>query len=247
MHSRTSHLRQHLVGHGSPTRALLFPRQASMPHPPLTTPHREGSLAFQYRSCLRHGGYPWRGACWPGHPCAAQSNGTAEDYGDYGYLTGSFSGAQSLAEQVPELLGCRCLSRENDTVTALRQYQCHISSLIMRDRFNASRVGVGKEAVAVRADIGGEQFLLHTPDRNPGEACDGHVTYRLRDVMPRASGPRTPTWRLGVYDSAAVEVFTGCVPVRGSCGQPQLALQRSRAYTLPLSTVAGHQEEFARV
>jgi Ferritin-like domain len=79
------------------------------------------------------------------------------------------------------------------------------------------------------------------------EACDGHVTYHLRDVILRASERCTLTWRLGVYDSAAVEVFTGWVPVRGSYGQPELALQRSRACALALSTVAGHQEEFARV
>jgi len=87
--------------------------------------------------------------CWPSHACAAQSNGTGGDYVDYGYLTGSFSGGQSLAEQVPERLGYCCLGREKDTVTAPRQYQCHISGLIiMWDRFNAPRVRVGKEAVA---------------------------------------------------------------------------------------------------
>jgi hypothetical protein len=149
---------------------------------------------------------------------------------------------------VPERLGYWCLSREKDTLTALRQYQCHISGLIiMWDRFNAPRVRVGKEAVAAQADIGGEQLLPHTPDRNPEEACNGHITYHLRDVILRASGRYTLTWRLGVYDSAAVEVFTGCVSVRGSYGQPEPALQRSRACALALSTVAGHQEEFARV
>jgi hypothetical protein len=149
---------------------------------------------------------------------------------------------------VPERLGYCCLSREKDTVTALRQYQCHISGLIiMWNRLNAPRVRVGKEAVAAQADIDGEQLLPHTPDRNLEEACDGHVTYHLRDVILRASGRCTLTWRLGVYDSVAVEVFTGCVPVRGSYDQPELALQRSRACPLALSTVAGHQEEFARV
>jgi hypothetical protein len=149
---------------------------------------------------------------------------------------------------VPERLGSCCLSREKDTVTALRQYQCHISGvIIMWDRFNAPRVRVGKEAVAAQADIGGEQLLPHTPDRNPEEACDGHVTYHLHDVILRASGRYTLTWRLGVHDSAAVEVFTGCVPVRRAYGQPKLAPQRSRPCALALSIVAGHQEEFARV
>jgi hypothetical protein len=161
---------------------------------------------------------------------------------------GSFSGGQSLAEQVPERLGYCCLSREKDTVIMPRQYQCHISGLIiMWDRFKAPRVRVGKEAVAAQAGIGGEQLLPHTPDRNPEEACDGHVTYHLRDVILRASGRYTLTWRLGVYDSAAVEVFTGCVPVCGAYGQPELVHRRSRACALALSTVAGHWEEFARV
>jgi hypothetical protein len=81
---------------------------------------------------------------------------------------GSFSGGQSLAEQVPERLGYCCLSREKDTVTMPRQYQCHISGLIiMWDRFKAPRVRVGEEAVAAQAGIGGEQLLPHTPDRNP--------------------------------------------------------------------------------
>jgi hypothetical protein len=85
---------------------------------------------------------------------------------------------------VPEHLGYYCLSREKDTVTALRQYQCDISGLIIIwDRFSAPRVRVGKEVVAAQADIGGEQLLPHAADRNSEEACDGHVTYHLRDVI----------------------------------------------------------------
>jgi uncharacterized protein with GYD domain len=68
---------------------------------------------------------------------------------------GSFSGGQSLAEQVPERLGYCCLSREKDTVTMPRQYQCHISGVvIMWDRFKAPRMRLGKEAVAAQAGRG---------------------------------------------------------------------------------------------
>jgi hypothetical protein len=91
--------------------------------------------------------------------------------------------------------------------------------IIMWNRLNAPRVRVGKEAVAAQADIDGEQLLPHTPNRNLEEACNRHVTDHLRDVILRASGRCTLTWRLGVCNSVAVEVFTECVPVRGSYGQ----------------------------
>jgi hypothetical protein len=149
---------------------------------------------------------------------------------------------------VPEGLDSRRLSRERDTVTALRQSQCHISGLIIRwDRFNAPRARVVKEAVAAQADIGGEPLMPHAPDLNRGEACDGHVTYYLSSVILRTSGRCTLDWMPGVPDTAAVEVFTGCVPVRGAYSQPALAHQRARPCPPALRPVAGHQEEFARV
>jgi hypothetical protein len=117
-------------------------------------------------------------------------------------------------------------SREG-TVTALRQSRCHISGLIIvRDRFNAPRARVVKEAVAARADSGGAPLPPCAPDRNREGARDGHVTCHLSTVMLRASGPCTLAWMAGVHDTAAAEVFPGCVPVRGAYGQPELARQQ---------------------